>query len=144
MMLLLIFSTLELPEEFIKILDSEIEINEKARDHLLLLKKHLQYYDPERLSLKCLRNHYTSNIAEGIFAKIKDWLDHKIAPLYEIINCFVRESLIMMKRNIKTNAEPMPLEIYIGRKLGYFANDFLIKTFKDLKHLINKLVVKSK
>ena len=137
MMLLLIFSTLELPEEFIKILDSEIEINEKARDHLLLLKKHLQYYDPERLSLKCLRNHYTSNIAEGIFAKIKDWLDHKIAPLYEIINCFVRESLIMMKRNIKTNAEPMPLEIYIGRKLGYFANDFLIKTFKDLKHLIN-------
>ena len=39
-------------QEYLNILETEISKNTKAKSHLLLLKKHLKYYDPEIFSKK--------------------------------------------------------------------------------------------
>lgn len=126
--------------DFVKILDSEIRFNDKAKNHLLLLKKHLQYYDPEKLFNKCLRKHYTSNLAEGLFGRIKSWLDNKITPMVEILNCFIREAMIMMKRNIKSEPNVISPEIYTGKKLGSLATEILTNVHKKLMNELEKSI----
>ena len=46
------------------------------------------------------RDHYTSNMLEGIFSTIKTWSDHKILPLAEVLNIFIMHSDMLIKKNI--------------------------------------------
>ena len=87
-----------------------------------------------------MRNHYTSNMAEGMFAKIKDWLDHKISPMVDILDCFVRESKMLIKRNIKSKIQEIPFELYEGKQLGNFASNEIIKTYKKMQKIIQRNV----
>ena len=84
--------------DFVKILETEISKNTKGKKHLQLLLKHLKYYDPEIIKQYRLRNHFTSNLAEGIFGSVKNWLDNEILTLTEVIEAFLIQSEMLIKK----------------------------------------------
>ena len=116
-------------EEFVQLIDNEIILHEKWKKQLSLLKEHLPHFNPYILKNLRLRNHYTSNMAEGIFGRVKDWINHDITPLCELLDCFVRESRMMIQKNIRTKVEPLPIELYQGPSLGSIATTFLKRSY---------------
>ena len=103
-------------QEYLKILNEEINSKPKYLNHLLLLREHFKHYDPEVLKNLRLRDHYTSNMLEGIFSTIKTWSDHKILPLAEVLNIFIMHSDMLIKK-IFQQKELLLIQIYIKELL---------------------------
>ena len=81
----------------------------------------LEHYSPYKLKKLRLKGHYTTNAAEGSFGNIKKWTDDKILPLHKVLQMFVHESTIQMKRHMNVKYPILDQKIHKGRKLGLYA-----------------------
>ena len=122
--------------DFIEAIQSEIQKNVKHSQHLKLLLKHLKYYDPDILKTYRLRNHYTSNLAEGIISTLKNWIDHKIVSLKDIIDTFVMISEMLIKKNISAKRHLIDSDLYQGKALGKLCSSILIHEYEKFKNVL--------
>ena len=124
---------------FLKILNSEINANISKRKHLLLLLDHIKYYNPSVLKHFRLRNHYTSNLVEGSFAAIKNWTNHDIIPLAEIIETFLLHSEMLMKKSISMKKLSIDSSLYSGKELGNLCILQLMKEYDSFKDYLKMI-----
>ena len=126
--------------DFVSLINNEIQKNTKEKPHLQLLLKHLKYYDPEILAHYRLRNHYTSNLAEGNFSTIKNWIDHKIVTLKDIIDAFLLHAEMLIKKNIATKRIQINLDLYHGKQLGNLCSNILNTEYERMNNIIKVYV----
>ena len=96
----------------------------------------IKYYNPYYLKNLRLRKHLTTNGAEGEFGNLKKWTDHKMQPLDKILELFVNECRMLIKKHINLKYNQLDISVYNGRKLGMYTVNKIQKRIQKCKDLI--------
>lgn len=110
------------------------KLTEKIRQtnsmHLKNLLNDLNYYSPSKLKYLRLRGHDTTNAIEGSFGNVKKWTNNKPQPLEKILNLFLTQGRLLMKKHIGLKYKQLDPSLYEGRKLGQFAVEEFHKRYQ--------------
>lgn len=124
-------------DDYINTLKNEILQNADKSQHIKLLLEHIKYYAPSETKKLRMRKHYTSNLIEGSFSAIKNWTNHEIVPLSEIINTFTLHSEMLMKKSISTKRLSIDINLYSGMELGSLGRNVLMNEYDLFKLHLN-------
>lgn len=126
-------------EDYIGFLKGQKALNPKQQQHIQNLIDDLDHYDPNVTGPLNLRNHNTSNGAEGMFSNLKSWTEHQILPLHEVINHLYRQMIMLMKANYRNSNKKSELgeHIYSGKPLGLFAIEEIRKSHTEMTKLMS-------
>lgn len=125
--------------DYLKALQQLLSDEKKHKQHIQNLIEDINHYDPTILDALNCREHNTSNGAEGMFSNLKNWIDHKITSLSDIIDHLYREMSMLMQNNFRNACSEkfkMDDALYNGCELGLYARRILTNHFVDLIKLI--------